>query len=84
MPSTTAGTDSGRYIIRSLEPEHLADFIDEVNEDPALRLVDTIGPTGQPHTAVFEMKPDKAASLEQRFRTSNKLKIEPDRPLSLF
>ncbi len=84
MPSTISPSDTDRYIIRAMEIKPLADFINEVNEDPAMQLLDTIGPVGQPHTAVVEMSYDKAISLEQRFRTSNKLKIEPDRPLSLF
>jgi len=74
----------GRYIIRSNTPEQLNAFIDSVRTDSSVELVDTIGPAGQPHTAVFTMPADKAALLEQRFRDSNQLSIEPDRPLSLF
>lgn len=84
MSSISAGTDKGRYIIRSNAPDQLNAFIDSVRDDSNIELVDTIGPAGRPHTAVFTMASDKAASLEQHFRGSNQLSIEPDRPLSLF
>ncbi len=79
-----SGPDVGHYIIQSDDPAQLTAFINEVNVDPDMELVDTIGPAGHPHTAVVAMRHEKAFSLEQRFRKSNHLKIEPDRPLSLF
>jgi hypothetical protein len=85
MPSIPAGSDKGRYIIRSRDDaKPLAEFLSSVDDDPAIDLVDTIGPQGQPHTVVVEMSHEKALSLEQRFRNTNQLVIEPDRPLSLF
>jgi hypothetical protein len=84
MSSTPSGPGSGRYIIRSEDPGELAGFINSISTDPGMELVDLIGPAGQPHTAVVTMPHEKAARLEQSFRTSNKLTIEPDRPLSLF
>ena len=84
MPSTAGSSDRGRYIVQAIDTEQLVDFINEVNEDPAMQLLNTIGPADRPHTVVVEMNHEKARSLEPRFRTSNKLKIEPARPLSLF
>lgn len=74
----------GRYIIRSKESSKLIEFIDSIRGDPSMELLDQIGPSGQPHTAVVAMPYETAISLEQRFRLSNQLTIEPDRPLSLF
>jgi hypothetical protein len=85
MSPITPKSDSGRYIIQAADPRQLAEFLDEIGKDKDMELLDTIGPAGQPHTAVVAMSQEKANSLEQRFRTSNQqLKIEPDRPLSLF
>jgi hypothetical protein len=61
----------------------LSAFIDSLKANPAIRLVDTIGPSaGPPHTVVIETDPDTAEQLRQR--TLNQLTIEPDQPLSLF
>lgn len=68
-------------------PPHtpLRDFLASLPGDPDIALVDTIGPTDRPHTAVIVTSPDKARALAQRFRGANNLlTIEPDRPLSLF
>lgn len=75
-----------RYIIRGThETASLDDVVKDIEADPGMELLDLIGPAGQPHTAVASMPADKAAALEQRFRSLNKpLTIEPDRPLSLF
>jgi hypothetical protein len=80
------GKNSVRYIIRSThEAVSLDDVVKDIEADPGIELLDLIGPAGQPHTAVVSMPQEKAAALEQRYRTSNKpLTIEPDRPLSLF
>ena len=83
MPLLSKGSGKGRYIVRSEDTKHLADFIDESKSDPELELVDLIGPAGAPHTAVFVIPHEKAAALEQRFGKS-RLIIERDRPLSLF
>ncbi|MFC5510525.1 hypothetical protein ACFPOU_05230 [Massilia jejuensis] len=73
-----------RYIVRAATDETaLAHFLDSIQSDPAIRVVDTIGPAaGPPHTVVVETDPATAERLRQR--TLNQLMIEPDRPLSLF
>jgi len=79
------GSETSRYIIRAVEDgPALAAFIASLPADTAVRLVDTVGPQAQPHTAVVETDAWTAQQLEQAFRISNQLMIEPDRPLSLF
>ncbi|MES2321758.1 MAG: hypothetical protein V4633_05810 [Pseudomonadota bacterium] len=74
-----------RYIVRArAEGSALDDFIASINLDPALELVDVIGPPGHPHTAVVAVAQDMAPAFEQRFHNSPHLMIERDRPLSLF
>lgn len=88
MPSSTSGPfhgrTSSRYIVRAAaDSRALSAFIDDIAANPAVRLVDTIGPSaGPPHTAVVETDPDTAEQL--RRRNLNQLTIEPDQPLSLF
>lgn len=92
MPSSTSGPLSGgasgrassRYIVRAAaDNSALTTFIDSLGANPAIRLIDTIGPSaGPPHTAVVETDPATAEQLRQR--THNQLTIEPDQPLSLF
>ncbi|WP_305823829.1 hypothetical protein [Massilia brevitalea] len=81
MPSSGGPT---RYIVRAANDDGaLASFIASIHNDPAVRLVDTIGPSaGPPHTVVVETDPATAEQLKQR--TRNQLMIEPDSPLSLF
>ncbi|WP_313177027.1 hypothetical protein [Massilia sp.] len=82
MPSTPAST---RYIVRAAADDNavLARFLDSIRDTPAVRLIDTIGPSaGPPHTVVVETDPATAEQLKQR--THNQLMIEPDSPLSLF
>jgi hypothetical protein len=85
MPLLTPGSARGRYIVRSDDPQVLADFIEQARTDPELELADIIGPPGAPHTAVFDMPHEKAQALQQRFAApnANRLIIERDRPLSL-
>jgi hypothetical protein len=74
-----------RFIVRTrTEGTTLADFLAMIATDPDLELVDTIGPAGQPHTAVVAIDADLAPAFEQRFQNSPLLMIERDRPLSLF
>lgn len=74
-----------RFIVRArAEGSTLADFLATIEHEPELELVDTIGPAQRPHTAVIAVAPEHAASFEQRFRNSQQLMIERDRPLSLF
>lgn len=85
MQTQTSGTGGGRYIVRSSDPAQIVAFIDSIRSDPAIELVDIIGPADQPHTAVVVTSEDRARALELQFRTTNQaLTIEPDRPLSLF
>lgn len=85
MSNPGTGTQTSRYIIRPADDgAALIDFIARLQVDPRIRLVETIGPPGRPHTAVVETDPVTATQLEQDFRNSNQLMIEPDRPLSLF
>jgi len=77
-------TEPNRYIVRAAADDGaLVRFIDSIRNDPAVRLVDAIGPSaGPPHTVVVETDPATAEQLKQR--TLNQLMIEPDSPLSLF
>lgn len=84
MPISGDTTSRERYIVRAAQDDGaLVSFIDSIRNDPAVRLVETIGPpSGPPHTAVVEAD---ATTIEQlRQRTLHQLMIEPDRPLSLF
>ena len=84
MSPTAAVAATGRYLISARgDDTALTNFIEQAHNDPSLKLVDIIGPPGHPHTAVVEMSPQTAAGLEQRFRSTQQLTIEPDRPLSL-
>jgi hypothetical protein len=77
--------DTNRYIVRAAgDIAPLQSFIDAIVDDPVIRLVEKIGPARQPHTVVIETDVSTAQMLDQRFRSTNQLMIEPDRPLSLF
>ena len=78
------GPGSGRYIVSCNDPGKLSQFIQSGYQDPSLQLIDTMGPAGAPHTAVYEMAHAKAAELQRLFTQSGELKIEPDQPLSMF
>ncbi|SFD44745.1 hypothetical protein [Massilia yuzhufengensis] len=82
-PGPAARPAPGRYIVRATDDGGaLGAFIDSLGANPAIRLVETIGPgAGPPHTVVVETDPDTA---EQLRRNHNQLTIEPDGPLSLF
>jgi hypothetical protein len=84
MPTMSPVSDTGRYIVQSNDPAQLADFIQSVDADPDMQLLDAIGPANHRHTVVVAMSQEKAASLAQRLGPSTTLKIEPDSPLSLF
>jgi len=74
-----------RFIVRARQDgDTLSEFLDTVRGDPDLDVIDTIGPPGQPHTAVLAVAPALADAFEQRIRTSPQLMIERDRPLSLL
>lgn len=77
--------DTIRFIVRARATEgSVSDFLADIQGEPAVTVVDTIGPAGRPHTAVVAVGADQAPSFEQRFRHSPHIAIERDRPLSLF
>lgn len=86
MARTQTGPERGRYLVRAVKDAvPLTGFLDSISNDPAISVVDRIGPSGQPHTVVTEMSHDRARALEQQFIQSQQpLMIEPDRPLSMF
>ncbi len=84
MATIQDGPGRGRYLVSCTDGAKLAGFVSETRSNPELQLIDTIGPQGAPHTAVYEMAHATAAQLEQRFAAEGTLKIEPDRPLSMF
>jgi hypothetical protein len=77
--------NANRYIVRAAgDIAPLQRFIDSIADDPVIRLVEKIGPARHTHTAVIETDVATAQMLEQRFRSTNQLMIEPDRPLFPF
>lgn len=84
MRAIEDGPGSGRYIVSCNDPGKLSQFIQSSYQDPSLQLIDTMGPVGAPHTAVYEMAHAKAAELQRLFTQSGELRIEPDQPLSMF
>src|SRR5437763_16723862 len=77
--------NTNRCIVRAAgDIAPLQSFIDSIVDDPLIRLVEKIGPAHQAHTALIETDVATAQMLDQRFRSTNQLMIEPDRPLSLF
>jgi hypothetical protein len=77
--------NTSRYLVRAAgDCTPLQSFIDSITDDPVIRLAEKIGPAHQPHTVVIETDVSTAQMLDQRFRSTNQLMIEPDRPLSLF
>jgi hypothetical protein len=76
---------TSRYIVRAAgDSAPLQSFIDSIVDDPVIRLVEKIGPARQAHTVVIETDVSTAQMLDLRFRSTNQLMIEPDRPLSMF
>ena len=84
MPLITSPSARARYIIRSGDAQQLAGLLSTLSADPGIEILDKIGPASEPHTLVVAMARDKAASVEERIRSSDQLTIEPDRPLSLL
>ena len=84
MSTIQGGPGRGRYLIIANDNRRLRRFVDDAHKDPDLDLIETIGPNDAPHTAVYEMAHNKAAALQQDFQAEGTLKIEPDKPLSLF
>ncbi|WP_426113286.1 hypothetical protein [Massilia sp. PWRC2] len=86
MVLTQTGPERGRYIVRAAgDAIPLTGFLATIANEPAIAIVDRIGPPGQAHTVVAEMSHDRARALEQQFIQSQQpIIIEPDRPLSMF
>lgn len=84
MATIQGGPGRGRYLVSCTDGAKLARFVSDSHADPELQLIETLGPQGAPHTAVFDMAHAIAAQLEHRFASSGDMKIEPDQPLSLF
>jgi hypothetical protein len=84
MRTIEGGPGSGRYLISCGNSGMLSEFIHNSYKDPGLQLIDTMGPVGAPHTAVYEMAHQRASELQHLFSQSGELKIEPDQPLSMF
>lgn len=84
----TAPASKTRYLIHAADGAPLVDFLALADVDPEITVVDVLGPSDAPHTAVVEISADKARVLELHFRStgtpSHQLTIEPDQPLSLF
>jgi hypothetical protein len=77
--------NTNRYIVRAAgDSAPLQSFIDSIVDDPVIRLVEKVGPAHQAHTVVIETDVSTAQMLHERFRSTNQLMIEPDRPLSQF
>lgn len=88
MTQAQAAPDKARYLIHAAGGAPLTDFLALADADPDITLVDVIGPSDSPHTAVVEISPDKARALALQFSgtgtPSQQLTIEPDQPLSMF
>ncbi|MGZ5202415.1 MAG: hypothetical protein ACXWC4_21860 [Telluria sp.] len=77
--------NGSRYIVRAAgDSAPLQSFIDGLPGEPAIRLVQAIGPAAQAHTVVIQTDAATAQALAHRFSHTNQLMIEPDRPLSMF
>ncbi len=83
MPLAKHSDYKKRYIIHSDDAQQLNELVETIKHDPAIELMDVIGPTNAPHTVVAKMPAEKAQSLERDHMHSKNMKIEPDRPLSL-
>ncbi len=84
MPGIQSSPGRGRYLVSSASGDKLSTFLSEVGSQPELHLLDKLGPSDAPHTAVFDMPHEKAAQLEQRFAGVGELKIEPDQRLTMM
>ena len=73
------------YILRAREDNGaLAAFRASIRDDPAIELVNAIGPDAHPHTLIVAVAPEQASVFEQRLRALPHLIFERDRKLSLF
>jgi hypothetical protein len=82
--SLSSFASHARYIVRAAhDDDALLRFLASAAANPAIHVINTIGPAaGPPHTVIIETDPLTAEQLRQG--TFNQLMIEPDRPLSLF
>jgi hypothetical protein len=85
-PTASLASMSGylnrRYLVSARDPAALAKVIEHMRADPALKLLDTIGPPKAPHTAVVSMNDKQAARLRLHFAAVAGLTVEADQPLS--
>ena len=84
MQIIQGGRGRGRYLVSSKDSGILVEFIEQSSDDASLSLLDTGGPTESPHTALFDMPHETAASLSREFKHQGDLKIEPDLPAKVF
>jgi hypothetical protein len=85
MALTQTGPERGRYLVRAAgDAVPLTPLLDSIASNPAITIVDRIGPPGQAHTVVLDMSHDQARALEQQFSETQQFIIEPDSPLSMF
>lgn len=86
MPLTQSGSERGRYLVHAVDDAvPLTAFLDAIASNPAIAIVEHIGPADRPHTVVAEMSHDQARALEKQFRQNRQpITIEPDQTLSLF
>ncbi len=84
MAGIQSSPGRGRYLVSSASGAKLSTFLSEVGTQPEVKLVEKIGPSEAPHTAVFDMSHEKAAQLEQSFAGVGELKIEPDQRVKMM
>ena len=65
MPLIQSAPGRGRYLVSSANGEKLSAFLSELSAHPELHLLDTLGPSQAPHTAVFDMPHEQAAGKGQ-------------------
>jgi hypothetical protein len=84
MQINQGGRGRGRYLVTCKDSEVLVEFIEQSSDDASLSLLDTLGPIENPHTALFDMPHETAASLSREFKHQGDLRIEPDLPAKVF
>ncbi|HVL75413.1 MAG TPA: hypothetical protein VM406_05310 [Noviherbaspirillum sp.] len=82
MAADSVKDGRARYIVHAQDARRLADFVHEIRARDDVELVDLIGPADAPHIAVLHMPRATARELQERFRTTHQIFIEPDQPLS--
>lgn len=70
------------YLLQPREPDVLAQVRELIGADASIKVLQEIGPAGEPHTLVVAMREQQAAELKHRF--AGRLIVERDRPLTLY